>query len=214
MERPDYLNALDDYFSAEYSDYAAIGAIEGYDMPELLYVAPDGNVARRDSSRMRLCYQRERDALLERFKRGLTDTEFTFSFSFPRFFERLRDLRGHKSFHKLLPAVLARCGETAEGAGEKLAIEPRFWRKMVKGRLYPEKGTILALALVCHMQAQDAELLLASRGMAFEKDSVRDVVVEYLIEQRVFNEEMRDRCLSEYSVVNLPIRRADEGAGA
>ena len=52
--RNEYLRALDEYFCALYSDYVRLSAIEGYAMPDVLYVAEDGNVARRDSSCMRL----------------------------------------------------------------------------------------------------------------------------------------------------------------
>ena len=96
--------------------------------------------------------------------------------------------------------------------GEKLDIEPRFWKRIVKGTLYPEKNTVLALALVCGMQWQDVLNLLAVCGFEFRGDEVRDVVVRYLIENRIFNERMRDDCLAEYSVTNLPIRRTGESA--
>ena len=95
-----------------------------------------------------------------------------------------------------------------ETAGEKLAIEPRFWQKIVRGRLYPEKNTILALALVCRMQWQDVLNLLAVCGFEFREDEVRDVVVRFLIENSIYNEAMRDDCLAEYRIENLPIRRA------
>ena len=35
---------------------------------------------------------------------------------------------------------------------------------------------------------------------------MRDVVVRYLLEQKIFNEEMRDACLAEYRLTNLPIK--------
>lgn len=92
------------------------------------------------------------------------------------------------------------------GRGRKLAIEPRFWERIVRGRLYPEKNTILALALVCGMQWRDVLNLLAVAGFEFRDDEVRDVVVRYLIENSIFNPTMRDACLAEYRITNLPIR--------
>lgn len=210
--RNEYLRALDEYFCALYSDYVRLSAIEGYAMPDVLYVAEDGNVARRDSSCMRLCNQKDCEGLLGKLKDTLADTTFTFSFAFPTLRERFADHFRKNTFARLLPETLRHCGETAESAGEKLDIEPRFWKRIVKGTLYPEKNTVLALALVCGMQWQDVLNLLAVCGFEFRGDEVRDVVVRYLIENRIFNERMRDDCLAEYSVTNLPIRRTGESA--
>ena len=193
--RNEYLRALDEYFCALYSDYVRLSAIEGYVMPDVLYVASDGNVARRDASCMRLCYQKDCEGLLKKFKASLADTSFR-----------------KTSFARLLPEALRHCGDTVQGAGEKLAVEPRFWKRIAKGSLYPEKNTVLALALVCGMQWQDVLNLLAVCGYEFRADEVRDVVVRYLIENSIFNARMRDECLAEYRITNLPIARARESA--
>ncbi len=209
MEATGYIQGLDEYFCAQYSDYVRITAIEGYVMPEVLYVARDGNIARRDPSCMRLKFQSEPEVLLARFKAGLADTDFTFSFRFPKLKERLHTLfKGKKgSFCDLLPGALARANETAESAGKKLSVEPRFWQGIVKGKLYPEKNTVLALAIVARMQEEDALALLESCGFTLDRTSVRDVVAEYLIVRKIFNPEMRDACLAEYHIENLPIAR-------
>ena len=204
-----YLKELDERFCEQYSDYVKLSALEGYVMPDTLYVAPDGNIARRDSSVMRLCYQKEKDELLKKLKAGIADTSFTFNFSFRTLRDKWEDMRRKYTFSKLLPEALKHCGETVESAGEKLEIEPRFWKKIVSGKLYPEKNTVLALALVCHMQAQDCTNLLSVCGFAFDDTSIRDVVTHYLIEHRIFNEEMRDKCLAEYKITNLPIKRGN-----
>ena len=201
-----YLTALDEYFCAHYSDYVRLSALEGYVMPEVVYVAQDGNIARRDPSCMRLCYQRDCAGLLARLKEGLTDTTFTFSFSFRPIGDRTRDRFRKFTFAKLLPDALKRCGETVESAGSRLDIEPRFWKKIAKGTLYPEKNTVLALALVCRMTVADVNNLFNVCGFTFDESNVRDVVVRYLLEQKVFNPEMRDRCLAEYGIRHLPIR--------
>ena len=202
-----YLQALDDHFCARYSDYVKLSALPGYVMPEMLYLGKDGNIARKSSEEMRLVHQKNCEELLKTFKASLMDTNFTFSFSFIPFSERVRDRFRKYTFAKVLPAVLARCHATAESAGAKLDIEPQFWTRIVKGKLYPEKNTVLALALVCRMRARDASNLLAVCGFPLDEANVRDVVVEYLLTQQIFNEEMRDNCLAEYKITNLPIKR-------
>lgn len=201
-----YLSELDEYFCAQYSDYTRLSALEGYEMPNMLEVARDGNLSRKDSSLMRLCHQKNKAEILAHFKAGLVDTDFTFNFSFRSIRDKFADLTRKYSFAKVLPAALKRAGETAQSAGEKLDIEPRFWNGIVKGKLYPEKNTVLALGLVCRMQAQDVRNLLAVCGYSLSDESVRDIVVQYLVQNKIFNEEMRDRCLAEYRITNLPIK--------
>lgn len=206
MERS-YITALDEHFCAHYSDYVRLSALEGYKMPDMITIASDGNIVRKESLRMRLCYQEHCAELLAKLKKGLADTDFTFSFQFPRFFDRVRDVFRKYTFAKYLPAVLAHTDETAESAGKKLSIEPRFWNKIVKGSLYPEKNTVLAIALTCRLNATDANNLLSVCGYSLAEDNVRDVVVGYLLERGIFNERMRDDCLAEYGITNLPIAR-------
>lgn len=203
-----FLASLDEYFCANYSDYVRLSALEGYEQPEVLYIAKDGNVARRDSSCMRLNKQKDPQALLAQFKAAYVDVEYTFNFSFIPIAERIRDISRKHTFAKTLRAILPKYKETAESVGEKLDIEPRIWKKIAKGKLYPEKCTVLATALVCGLRASDLQSLINVCGFSLDKASVRDVVVSYLVEQKIFNAEMRDRCLSEYKITNLPIRRA------
>lgn len=201
-----YLTALDEYFCAQYSDYTRLSALEGYEMPEMLVVERDGNLSRKDSSRMRLNFQPKREELLSVLKKSLADTDFTFGFSFRPVRDKFADPFRKYTFAKVLPAALRHAGETTESAGEKLDIEPKFWKLIVKGKLYPEKNTVLALALVCRLQERDARNLLSVCGFTLEDTSVRDIVVQYLIQNKIFNEDMRNKCLAEYRITNLPIK--------
>ena len=208
-----YLTSLDEYFCAQYSDYIKLSAIEGYQMPEVISVGADGNIERKNSEVMRLCHQKNCKELLQKFKEGLVDTEFTFNFSFRPFRDRLRDPYRKFTFAKLLPEALSHVKETVQSAGEKLNIAPQYWQKIVKGKLYPEKNTVIALALVTAMKQADVNNLLNVMGFSFKKDSVRDVVCEYLLVNGIFNDEMRDRCLAEYKITTLPIKRGNAQEG-
>ena len=204
-----YLTSLDEYFCAQYSDYIKLSALEGYRMPDVVTVGTDGNIERKNAEIMRLCHQENCKELLAKFKEGFTDVEFTFHFSFRSFRDRLRDTFRKFTFAKLLPQALSRVHETVQSAGEKLNIAPLYWQKIVKGKLYPEKNTVMALALVTGMKQADVNNLLNVMGFSFKKESVRDVVCEYLLTNGIFNEEMRNRCLDEYNITTLPIKRAD-----
>ena len=154
---------------------------------------------------MRLIHQADWQKLLETFKAGLTDTSFAFSFRCRKFREKWRDLSDKHTFAKMLPGILAHSNETTESAGKKLALLPEVWNGIVKGKFYPEKNTVLAIALVCRLRPEDTNALLVYSGFSFDLSSVRDVVVEYLLERELFNPEMRDKCLKEYKIENLPI---------
>lgn len=208
-----YISSLDEYFCAQYSNYVKLSALEGYEMPEVVTVGTDGNIERKNSEVMRLCYQKKQKELLAQFKEGLADTEFTFNFSFRPFRDRMRDPFRKYTFAKVLPSALAHAGETAESAGKKLDILPKIWQKIVKGKFYPEKNTVLALALVTAMKPADVNNLFNVMGYTFEKDRVRDVVCEYLLTNGVFNAEMRDDCLAEYKITNLPIKKKESESG-
>lgn len=205
--KPQFIVSLDEYFCAQYSDYIKLCAIVGYEMPEIVSVGANGNIERKNSDVMHLCHQKNKDELLDRFKAGLADIEFAFNFSFPPFRNRLRDPFRKGTFKKVLKEALAHTGETAESAGKKLDVSPAVWQKIVKGTLYPEKNTIIALILATAMNQTDANNLFDAMGFTFEKDRVRDVVCEYLIKNGIFNEGMRDACLDEYKITNLPIKR-------
>lgn len=201
------ISALDEYFMAHYSDYVRLAALKGYRMPETLGVGKDGNVEKKDPSVMKLLYRENREELLALLKEEQADTDLTFSFRFLTFSEKVRRPFEKYSFSKVLPHILSAHKLTAAEAGSRLSIEPVYWGKIVKGTLYPEKNTVLALALVCGFTAQDTENLFNACGYEFDDKSVRDVVVRFLLEQKIFSPELVAMCLGEYKITSLPIAR-------
>ncbi len=205
-----YLKHLDDFFCQTYTDYVRIRTIEGYKAPDLIVIGADGNISRKSESLLRICHQQDPDAILAQFKLGLEDLYFTFHFSPVPFFKRIGDAFKKNTFAKRLPEILARYHETVDSVGKKLSLDGKVWKGIAKGDLYPEKNTLLALALVCRMCAEDVNDMMLLRGYTLESNNVRDVVVGYLLQQKIFNEQMRDRCLAEYKIESLPILRVDE----
>lgn len=201
----DYLEQLDEFFAAQYADYVKIAATEGYRMPEMLSVGADGNIVRKDQKYLRFCYQEHAAETLRNFKAGLCDTGFTFNFRFPTLRERIGDIFSKHTFAKLLPAILKKYSVTADELGARLSLDPKIWHGIVKGKYYPEKNTVMAAALVCRMQTEDVRTLFGVCGFELKQDDVRDVVFDYLVTQKIFNPEMRDRCLGEYRIDTIPI---------
>ncbi len=205
----EYLKNLDEYFCENYCDYVRLASIEGYSAPDMIVIGADGNVSRKDEKLLRLCHQKNCDEVLANLKSSLEDTYFTFYFAFVSPFRRLKNRFDKHSFHKLLPILLAHSKETVQSAAEKLDILPKVWKALVKGKVRPEKNTVLALALVCRLNPEDTNVLLNVCGFNLQSDSVRDVVVGYLLQQKIFNPTMRDRCLAEYKIESLPILKVE-----
>ncbi len=200
------ISALDEYFMAHYSDYVRLAALDGYRMPELLSPSREGGVQTKDPALMRLNHQERGEELLALLKREQADTDYTFSFRFLTFSEKLRRPFERYSFARVLPRILSGHSLTVEEAGRMLTVEEKFWKKMVKGTLFPEKNTVLALALACGFTAMDTENLFNACGYEFDERSVRDIVVRFLLEQRIFSHDLIHACLDEYKITSLPIK--------
>ncbi len=200
------VSALDEYFMANYSDYVRLAALKGYEMPEMSVTGRDGGVTKKDPSAMRLAFQKNREELLSLLKEEQADCDYTFNFRFLTFSEKIRRPFKKFTFARVFRGILAGCRLTAEEAGERLKVGPRFWKKIVKGTLLPEKNTVLALALVCGFTAEDTEKLFGACGYGFDGKSVRDVVVRFLLERKVFSRELVFECLGEYKITCLPIK--------
>ena len=59
------------------------------------------------------------------------------------------------------------------------------------------------MALTARFSYEDTKGLLAMLGMEFDYTLEREVVVSYLLKQKVFNQEMIKAAFDEYNVSNL-----------
>ena len=163
-----YIQALDEFFAAHYSDYVKLAALEGYRRPELLTVDRDGNIGRkRQFLSAPFLSGGVRDAARDA-EGGPRRYDVRLHLPLPHLPREVHDLFDKYTFARHLPAILSHCGETPESAGKKLSLLPEVWQGIVKGKLYPEKNTVLALALVCHIRPQDANSLLVLSGFSFD----------------------------------------------
>ena len=71
-------------------------------------------------------------------------------------------------------------------------------------RLFTPSEPIIALA--AQMSYDDAEALLALAGFEWDFAVVKDVILCYLFQQKVYNPAMREQALSEYKVTNLILK--------
>lgn len=208
-----FLSDLDDYFCENYANYDKLCILDGYRMPKMQATE------RREDGRlyaytlpanvMRLAKQEKREEILSALKSKITDKSFSFSFEPVGFFDRLLKNKSY-SFKSVLGEVLRKNSITAEELGGNLSIDQTIWKKICSGDYLPTKNLIFSIALVARVSYDDACYLLGAVGTEFDYTIEREVVISYLLKQKIFNADMIKTALDEYSVTNLFIAWLDE----
>jgi len=202
----EFITDLDDYFCENYANYDKICVLPGYRMPKMQ--ATERRADGREyaytlpASTMRLGAQENKAELLKKLKSKMEDKSFSFSFV-PASFSLLLTRFSKSAFCKLMLAMLAKYSLTAEEAKKELAIDEKTWKRICNGSYLPTKNLIFSLALTARMSYEDTRKLLAYCGMEFDYTLEREVVISYLLKQKVFNQEMIKAAFEEYNVSNL-----------
>lgn len=198
----DFLKSLDDFFCDKYVNYGRLAAIAGYERP----------LGATDGERFKLSKQPKREELLARFKEGLVDRDFSFTFEPLTLKQKLRDLKRTYTFKRNLPFLFRKYSLDEKTFYKEIDMSEEVWRNIVKGKFYPTKNAIFAMALAGGFSHKDTATVLSSCMLSFDYESVRDVVVDYLLSYRVFNRGLIDEALKEYGVSCLPLRKRDSDA--
>ena len=206
----DFIADLDEYFCETYANYDKLCLLPGYRMPKMQEseVREDGRTYAYTlpTNTMRLALQQNKAELLQTLKSRITDKTFSFSFRTVGCFLRIKNAFSKYAPHKWLKAVLKKNAVEEQEAKEGLAIAPEIWDGLLKGKYMPTKNLILSLALTCHIGVEDTKNLLAVNGYELDFAIEKDVVVCYLLNNKIFNREMIDRAFTEYKVCNLFIK--------
>ena len=158
------------------------------------------------ASTMRLAAQEKKAELLASLKARMADPTFSFSFRPLGLVDSLRQRFGKYSFKKYLKTLLATHGLTEQTAAEGLDVTVEIWKKICKGKFLPTKNLIFSLALTAQLSFKETEEMLLLCGEDFDYSIVKDVVISYLLNTRVYNPAMIERALAEYKVANLFIK--------
>ena len=154
---------------------------------------------------MRLALQENKLALLADLKTRMADKSCSFSFTplsvWARVFRRKSD-RVSPVFCQLLKKYALNIEERPED----LDISDLTWKRFVKGVYIPTKNLVFSLALLAGFSYDDTVYLLAMCGLEFDYSIEREVVVSYLLKQKIFNREMMTAAFEEYKVENLFIK--------
>ena len=203
----DFISDLDAYFCEKYANYDKLCVLKGYRMPKMhdSRTLEDGRTYTYTlpAETMRLALQEDKTELLAALKKNMQDKTFSFSFVPLSLFYRMQHASSSKNFSKNFKRVLEKHNIPMEEAANELEISQEVWKKISKGKYLPSKNLIFSLALSLHLDIEETELLLALCGYGFDFTFVNDVVVRYLIEQRVFNSTMQTRAFEEYKIRNL-----------
>ena len=205
----EFIADLDEYFCEKYANYDKICVLKGYKMPKMQATKRLENG--RDYSytlpadTMRLALQENRLELLADLKTRMADKSCSFSFTplsvFARVFRRKSD-RVAPVFCKILKKYSLKIEEKPED----LDISDLTWKRIVKGVYIPTKNLIYSLALLGGFSYDDTVYLLAMCGLEFDYTIEREVVISYLLKQKIFNSEMIKAAFEEYNVETLFIK--------
>ena len=206
----DFITDLDEYFCEKYANYDKLCILTGYKMPLMQASEVDEFGRTRaytlPANTMRLALQEKKAELLSQLKSKITDLTFSFSFRPMGFLESFKSKYSKYGFTKNFKKMLVKYGVSEEAAYAGLDISEEIWKNICKGKFLPSKNLIFSLALTAQLSYEDTEELLAYCYEEFDYTVVKDVIVSYLLQNKVYAPQMIAAALDEYKVCNLFIK--------
>ena len=206
----DFISDLDGYFCETYANYDKLCILPGYVMPVMQRseVRKDGRTYAYTlpAETMRLATQEKKDEILAELKKRMTDMTFSFSFRPYGFFAKIKNRFSKYAFCKNLKKMLEKYGISEADAHEALDVSNEIWKGILKGNFEPTKNLLYSLALTAQFSYDDTCALMRLCGYSFNFADVKDVVISYLLQQKVYNRGMIEAALQEYKVTNLFIK--------
>ena len=208
----DFIADLDAFFCEKYANYDKLCVLPEYRMPVMQATKTDefgrtyGYTLPMET--MRLALQEKKADLLIVLKKRMVDNTFSFSFSPIPFFERVKNRFSKYTFLKLFKQILSKYNVAEENVFAGVDVAEEIQAGIMKGEYYPTKNLILSLALTLQFSYEDTQALLKYFGEDFDYSQVKDVVLAYLLQNRVYNSGMIDAAMAEYKVSNLFYKNA------
>ncbi len=203
----DFIADLDAFFCEKYANYDKICILPEYRMPvmQATKIREDGRTYgyTLPANTMRLALQEKKDELLATLKTQMVDKTFSFSFTPIGFFARIKNVFSKYAFIKNFKIILDKYNIPLQEAFNNVNIAEEIKTGIIKGIYQPTKNLIFSLALTLHFSYEDTKNLLELCGEEFYYTEVKDVIMAYLLQQKVYNRGMIDAALAEYKVSNL-----------
>ena len=177
-------------------------------MPDVLYVAEDGNVARRDSSCMRLCHQKDCEELLAKASRIARRHHVHLLLLLSHAARaHVRPLPQSSRSHSSCPRRCATAARRRRSAGEKLDDRAALLADASsRGGCTPKRTPSSRWRSLRACSGGTCSTCLPCAGLNSARTRCATSWCAISSNRSIFNETMRDACLAEYRLTNLPIR--------
>ena len=201
----DFIKDLDEFFAKKYVNFDLISAMPSYESVTISMVLKNVNRITEGeysvNEMRKIAYQPQADKVLAEVKERYVDNNFTFSVRVAPFRSRIRALFSAKSAagHKV-KEIVAKYGEDPAALASRLGVGEKLWKATLRGWYIPEKVLVFKLALLLGMRGEDITALMRACECSYNFEDARDVVVKYLFDYRIFNEEMIGRAFDEYHI--------------
>ena len=207
----EFLADLDEYFCERFANYDLFCGLPQYRMPTMHKTVTD-EYGRKTSftlpkETMRLAKQENKAELLAIVKTKLVCRDFTFSFHPLKWHQTFKHRFGKTGFVKIATMVAQHNNLTFEQLFEGTTVNEEIVQGLKKGAFLPTKNLVFSVALSAHLSADDTEALMVVCGVDWDYTLQRDIVVQYLLRQRVFNADMVFAALDEYKIKYLYLKR-------
>ena len=203
----EFILQLDEYFCEKYANYDKLCLLPGYKMPlmQASEIRADGRTYAYTlpAETMSLSRQEKKAEILTALKGRMVDVTFSFSFRPIKLFARIKNLFSKYAPYKVLGKLMQKYKFTDEDALTYLNVSAEIWKGIRRNKYLPSKNLIFSLGLAGQFSIKDVQALLSLCGYNFDFTYVKDVVLSYLFEERIFNPTMLARALEEYKVANL-----------
>ena len=203
----EFILQLDEFFCEKYANYDKLCLLPGYKMPlmQKSEIREDGRTYAYTlpAETMSLSRQEKKAEILAELKTRMVDVTFSFSFRPIGLFRRIKNSFSKYAPNKILNGLLKKYKLTDEEVLKSIDVSPKIWKGIRKNRYLPSKNLIFSLGLVGQFNYEDLQVLLQTCEYEFIYTSVKDVVLDYLFKEKVFNPTMLKRAFDEYKVDNL-----------
>lgn len=203
----EFILQLDEFFCEKYANYDKLCLLPGYKMPlmQKSEIREDGRTYAYTlpAETMSLSRQEKKAEILAELKSRMVDITFSFSFRPIGLFRRIKNSFSKYAPNKILNGMLKKYKLTDADVLKTIDISPKIWKGIRKNKYLPTKNLIFSLGLVGQFSYDDLQVLLKICDYEFVYIYVKDVIMDYLFRERVFNPAMLQCALDEYKIDNL-----------
>ena len=203
----EFILQLDEFFCEKYANYDKLCLLPGYKMPlmQKSEIREDGRTYAYTlpAETMSLSRQEKKAEILAELKTRMVDVTFSFSFRPIGLFRRIKNSFSKYAPYKILNGLLKKYKLTDEEVLKAVDVSAKIWKGIRRNKYLPSKNLIFTLGLVGQFSYDDVQVLLQMCEYEFVYTCVKDVVLDYLFREKVFNPTMLKRAFDEYKVDNL-----------